>query len=240
MYLSEDYRAAQSQLLAQGYTARPQSKGIFPYLFSKEDKTLYLFRPQIDGRFRYQVQILADDELRPANFHTNPPTLLIPASQAGDRYVWLPRRMADAPALLLRGHLLSKQDVSELCGLSLATVQQALKHRERPLVPVSERGRTLLFAESTVLQWMEQRETHGRHVVPPLDESVAQRSYCTNTLKRRLRRALRQGQIDTEALAAALNCPGCNSDQLVEMAGTLRRKQLIALMADQRIQRKVT
>lgn len=235
------YLAAKARMEAQGYRAEEQDQGIIPLLFRKEAEALYLFRPALDGRTHsYRVKITPDAKLCPAVFVANAkPTLYIPQAQyeaptvGKVRYLWLPRRIEDAPALYQKMGLLTKQDISEFLGVSPISLHYATKAkiglRVHSRIGV---GNTLLFHVDDVLRWNQWRGK-GSRPKHCQTRTFAQRLMSVPLLVKRLRVHILRGEVAEEVLRNALPpeiAPGPGLDGLLAAYSQLNKANILDIM----------
>lgn len=231
------YAQAALRLETQGYTSEKQTSGIFPLLFSRGKETVYLFRAALDGRNSYPVEWTDSDDLVPADFQgTGRPTLLIPKAlyiaPARDitRYYWVPRLRKQAPPLLAGG-MLTKQDIAEMLGLALSTVQGAMSDSENRLVPVSTLNNAPLFKVADAIAW-NNRRMRGHRERKGNTYEKAYASLSKNALLRRIVHDLSLGRVTEQELFDGLRSlygeTVTNLDTLLAYLSTLQRKEVLA------------
>jgi len=230
-------------LVAQGYQAIPQQSGIFPFLFyRKKEQPLFLFRAALDGRNSYAVEWTAESELSPTDFSVvERPTLKIPArlqqsqERATTRYYWLPRRLDQASPLLAAG-MLTKQDVSELLGLALSTVQFAITSGDRRLVVSTILNNAPLFKIADVLDWNIRRMAAQRRRKTGDTYEKAYRSLCKKALITRILRDYHMGRVSEEKLLQTLETMyGENVgsvEELLTYLSNLKRRGVLAFLSE--------
>lgn len=231
----QDYLTAKARLEAQGYTAVPH-KGLIPFIFEKPtEDTLYLFRPALDGRSPYRVEVIPHDVLRPVYFTDySKPVLYIPSTDYIEpkkgtvRYYWHPRRLEDAPIHYIDQGLVTKQDISEMLAVSLINVHYATHSGHNRLAEHSSVGGCKLYHVDTVLAWNGKRRG-----------SISATAGCATPSKavlvEKMRRHLERGKVSDAALreSFAAVCPdvGNGVDGLVAAAQGMKRRVLLPILA---------
>ncbi len=238
-----DYLTAKARLEAQGYTAVSHT-GMIPFIFKKKGKpTLYLFRPALDGRSPYRVEVTADTLLRPASFPDYAkPVLYIPANDYTEsrkgtvRYYWHPRRLEDLPLLYLEQGLVTKQDISEMLAVSLINVHYATHSGRNRLAEHSSVGGCKLYHVDTVLAWNGKRR--GSISATAGCATPKRRGYqapCKAVLVEKMQRHLERGKVSDAALRESFKaiCPDVANgvDGLVAAAQGMKRRVLLPVLA---------
>lgn len=235
------YLAAADRLEAQGYRGSKQTSGIFPMLFKKGKETLYLFRAALDGRNSYPVEWTEDSRLVPVDFAVAArPTLRIPKelyqAQAPllTRYYWLPRLLAQAPPLLAGG-MMTKQDVAEMLGLALSTVQAAITDKRDPLPVTSVLNNAPLFRVDDVLTWNDLR-IKGQRARKGDTYEKAYRALRKDALLRRIAHDLSLGRIsEVKLFTGLMSMYGktvTDMEALMAYLSQLQRSEVLLFMSE--------
>lgn len=239
----QGYLTAKARLEAQGYTAVSHT-GLIPFVFEKTNEpTLYLFRPALDGRSPYVVEVTPHDVLRPAYFpEYGKPVLYIPAAdytepQKGTvRYYWHPRRLEDAPLFYVEQGLVTKQDISEMLAVSLINVHYAAHNGRNRLAEHSSVGGCKLYHVDTVLAWNGKRR--GSISATAGCATPKRRGYqapCKAVLVEKMRRHLERGKLSDAALRESFKAVspdvGKGIGGLVATAQGMKRRVLLPILA---------
>lgn len=235
----KEYLAAKTRLEAQGYSPVLQENGLIPYLFYDKVQTVYLFRPALDGRSVYREEWVAGNNLQPADFsNPNRPVLRIPAALYIEpkvrkvRYFWLPRLTSDLPLLYVKSGLLTKQDISEMLGISMVTIQCATNKTSKNHLRVEMvMGGSLLFKTADVLKWNSNRGDGLR----PRNCQTREHAYkvmATASLVRRLRHHILKGDVTQQAVIQAMpHAPrGTDLDSVLEAVSAMKRSKVLDLL----------
>lgn len=239
----QDYLAAKARLEAQGYKAVAHT-GLIPFVFEKTgEDTLYLFRPALDGRSPYVVQLIEGNTLRPAHFPTyGKPILYIPQADHTEpkkgtvRYFWHPRRLEDAPLHYIQSGLVTKQDISEMLAVSLMNVHYATHSGRNRLVEHSSVGGCKLYHTDAVLRWNGNRRGSNMATACVTPKRRAPQAPCKAVLIEKMRRHLERGKVNEAALrrSFAAICQGGvgpGIGNLVIAAHGMKRRVLLPILA---------
>jgi hypothetical protein len=255
----QDYLTAKARLEAQGYTAVPH-KGLIPFIFEKPtEDTLYLFRPALDGRSPYRVEVIPHDVLRPVYFTDySKPVLYIPSTDYIEpkkgtvRYYWHPRRLEDAPIHYIDQGLVTKQDISEMLAVSQMNIHYATHSGRNRLAEHSSIGGCKLYHTDAVLHWNANRRGSGPHPTATTPKR-RQQAPCKAILVKRMRRYLELGKVSEAALwrsfaavsetaakllhsaAFANGGKGTGIDDLVTAAHGMKRRVLFPILVKHRV-----
>lgn len=237
------YLSAAERLEKQGYQSIKQTEGIFPLLFRRGSgkQMLYLFRAALDGRNSYKVEWTEENVLVPVDFlGAHRPTLRIPRAlyQAPTReltrYYWLPRKREQAPPVLAGG-MMTKQDVSELLGLALSTVQSAITDKTNPLPVTSALNNAPLFRVDDVLTWNDLR-LKGQRARKGDTYEKAYRSLNKEALLKRILHDLSLGRItEVKLFTGAMSMYGQlvrDTDALIAYLSQLSRSDVLLFMSE--------
>lgn len=237
-----DYLTAKARLEAQGYKAAVYT-GLIPFVFEKTgEDTLYLFRPALDGRSPYVVEVITDTVLRPAYFTDyGKPVLYIPqadyveATKGTVRYYWHPRRLEDAPLHYVQSGLVTKQDISEMLAVSLMNVHYATHSGRNRLEAHSSVGGCKLYHTDAVLRWNANRRGGNTATSCVTPKRRAPQAPCKAVLIEKMRRHLERGKVNEAALrrSFAAICQGGvgpGISELVAAAQGMKRRVLLPVL----------